>query len=208
MEEFILAENPAKRTLLIGLAELRSREEAHVVGHAVIVHVVSDTAFEKLQAFLDPLVAILVVVKFHRHIERKVVSLVLPNLDEVGLNFRQRLQRCCELVVVFIFLVLKGLHPQDVHCHTTQTHRSQFHRFTGWVDLRNTGLGQFVRTAHFRKPATFVFQLAFCVSYFRTRDHRQWNQQAADNCDVNNLSNEGTGTVLFHFAISRVLSEK
>ena len=150
MEQVVFAEDSTEWKLLIRLAKFRSRVEAHVVRHAVVIHVVGDAAFEELQSFLDPFVTILVVVEFHRHVESQVVSLELPNFDEVRLNLRERLKRCRELVPVFVFLVFQSLHPEHVNSNAAQSHRSQFHGFAGRVNLGDARLSKSVLAAHLR----------------------------------------------------------
>ena len=141
MKTLVLAKQASEGEFLIRFAKLGSCEKAKVVGDPVIRFVVGDAFFEEGDSFFDPLVAILVVIEFHRYIERKIVPLILPDFDKVRLDFGQHLQRLSHFVVVFILFVLLSLQPKNVHRDSTQSQRGELHGLTGRVDFRNAGLG-------------------------------------------------------------------
>ena len=167
--------------------------------------VVAGASAEKLDAFLDPEVAVVVVVPLDRDVVRNVPGLKPPDADVVGLQLGELVERRLQSGPVFGLFRLVGLFPQDIGRHAAQPERGQLDRFARRIDLAQVGLAKLELIPELRQAAARPGLFVAHGHRRRLAVVRQRQQQNHDQRQIRELSNQRSPV---HFATSRTLKNR
>ncbi len=139
VESFVVTEQFAELSLLIGHADLLAKEPSGEPDQSRFAAIQLDTTRQEIGSLFDPLVTLTVVVEFDRNVIRKVMCLVLPHFFKVRLQQSDLVQRSAQPIPFLVALVIVRLLPQHGCRNSTHSEGCEFHRFTGRIDLSQVG---------------------------------------------------------------------
>ncbi len=190
----------AEEFLFVRPPDFEAREVRQDPQQFRLFFVVTDTVFQKVKSFDHVVVAISIVVEFHRDVESHVMSLKFPDFDKVWLQVGDLLQRGSKIREVLALLVGNRVRPQLGGGGPVQSEGGQFHAGAGRINLAQVGLGQ-PRVA--TKPRQ---QAPLGTGGGGLAEQKEGEQEEGNGRKIDDLADEETLGI--HCAISRVLSMK